>query len=320
MQTGEEKKGFMNNKFILGIAGVLVLFVTMISFVSLRSAVKPVGYFNKEDKVELLYKRASDMIKEGKKEDAVKDLNSIVEKYPNTSYAEQSLRSLAEVHAGEGNSVKSAEYYQKLLASFPNVNDAEKIRNNVGKVNVENIVTNKSQGDVTDYTVATGDHLYGIAKKFNTTVALIKKMNNLNSDVIRVGQKLKINSAVFSILVNKTQKILILKKNGNVVKTYPVAVGKDNCTPAGVFNITDKMVKPAWTNQKGQIIQPDSKEYEIGERWMAISVKGYGIHGTNDENVIGKAMTSGCVRMHNVDVIELYDIVPKGTAVEIIEG
>ena len=53
---------------------------------------------------------------------------------------------------------------------------------------------------------------------------------------------------------------------------------------------------------------------------MPISIPGYGIHGTNDESSIGKQLTAGCVRMHNDDVVELYDIVPKGTVVEIIDG
>ena len=52
---------------------------------------------------------------------------------------------------------------------------------------------------------------------------------------------------------------------------------------------------------------------------MPISVQGYGIHGTNDASSIGKQSTSGCIRMHNDDVVELYDMVPKGTEVEIID-
>ena len=53
---------------------------------------------------------------------------------------------------------------------------------------------------------------------------------------------------------------------------------------------------------------------------MPLSIHGYGIHGTNDDSSIGRQATAGCVRMHNSDVIELYDMVTKGTAVEIVDS
>jgi lipoprotein-anchoring transpeptidase ErfK/SrfK len=68
------------------------------------------------------------------------------------------------------------------------------------------------------------------------------------------------------------------------------------------------------------MVMPDSEEYELGARWIPISLKGYGIHGTNDESSIGGQTTAGCVRMYNNDVIELYDIIPVGTEVEIIDS
>ena len=173
--------------------------------------------------------------------------------------------------------------------------------------------------DNVDYVVEPGDSLYAIAKKFNTTVAFIKKMNGLESDTIRPDQKLKISVAKFSIWVDKSENILVLKKDGVPFRTYSVATGKDNSTPVGVVTIVDKMVKPVWTKPGGGLVMPDSEEYELGERWLPVSIKGYGIHGTNDDASIGKQLTAGCVRMHNADVIELYDLVPIGTEVEIVD-
>ena len=170
-----------------------------------------------------------------------------------------------------------------------------------------------------EYVVKPGDFLYAIARKFNTTVALIKKMNGLESDTIHPGQKLKISVAKFSILVDKSENTLVLKRDGEVFKTYSVATGKDNSTPVGVVTIVDKMVKPVWTKPGVRLVMPDSEEYELGERWLSVSMKGYGIHGTNDEASIGKQLTAGCVRMRNEDVIELYDLVSIGTEVEIVD-
>jgi len=51
--------------------------------------------------------------------------------------------------------------------------------------------------------------------------------------------------------------------------------------------------------------------------WMSLSKEHYGIHGTNDPSSIGKAVSRGCVRMYNQDVLQLASIVPNGTPVSI---
>lgn len=169
------------------------------------------------------------------------------------------------------------------------------------------------------YVVQQGDSLYKISRKFNTTVESMKKMNGLYSDTIRAGQKLKADISTYSVHVDKSDNILVLKKNGLPYKTYTVSTGKNNSTPVGVFKIVDKMVEPAWTKPGVGIVVPGDEQYELGTRWMPIDVPGYGIHGTNDESSIGAQVTAGCVRMKNSDVEELYDIVTRGTEVEIVD-
>ena len=69
----------------------------------------------------------------------------------------------------------------------------------------------------------------------------------------------------------------------------------------------------------GAVVEPGSPEYELGSRWMGLSIAGYGIHGTKDDSSIGNHITKGCVRMRNTDIEELYAVVPRGTEVIIIE-
>jgi lipoprotein-anchoring transpeptidase ErfK/SrfK len=113
---------------------------------------------------------------------------------------------------------------------------------------------------------------------------------------------------------------MVLKKNGQPFKEYTVSTGRNNSTPVGVFTVVDKMVEPAWTKPGVGTVLPEDKQYELGARWIPISVTGYGIHGTNDESSIGGQVTSGCVRMKNAEVIEVFDFIPKGTEVEIVDG
>jgi hypothetical protein len=60
----------------------------------------------------------------------------------------------------------------------------------------------------------------------------------------------------------------------------------------------------------------------FGARWLGLNVLWgtYGIHGTNDEGRIGQSVSHGCIRMHNRDVIELFDLVDVGTPVIIRNG
>lgn len=108
----------------------------------------------------------------------------------------------------------------------------------------------------------------------------------------------------YKILINTVARTLTLYENGKIYKVYPVAVGKPSTpTPKGNFTIANKAVNPGGP---------------FGVRWLGLSISGYGIHGTNDPSSIGKAVSHGCVRLHNANVIELYNLVPIGTPVNIV--
>jgi len=168
------------------------------------------------------------------------------------------------------------------------------------------------------YTVVPGDSLSRIAKRHTTTVELLMQANNLKTDVIAAGIKLKVPTVTFNLLIDKSQNILMLKAGDEIFKVYRVATGKNNCTPTGKFVIVEKIVDPVWYKD-GQEILPQDPRNILGTRWMEISLEGYGIHGTRDPQSIGTQSTAGCVRMHNRDVEELYKIIPKNTEVTIID-
>ena len=166
------------------------------------------------------------------------------------------------------------------------------------------------------YTVKPGDSLYVLARKHHTTVEFIKKINGLTSDSLYPGMKLKIHTAPFSMLVDKSKNTLVLYSKDEPVKKYSVATGKKNCTPAGKFKITDKLVHPTWF-KTGAIFSPGSPENALGTRWMGFDKPSYGIHGTIEPKSIGTQVSEGCIRMFNEDVEELYGIVPVGTVVAV---
>lgn len=214
--------------------------------------------------------------------------------------------------------LKAQELYQELISSFPDYPRIEEVQQKLEQLNLD-IVTSNSQSPKTVLCeVQVGDTLGKIAKKYGTTVELIKKKNNLSGDVIRVGQKLYVWTGSLNIFVDKSQNSLILKDGDQVLKVYSVSTGADNITPIGAFKITSKLIDPVWF-KAGAVIPPESPQNVLGSRWMGFDLAGYGIHGTVDPDKMGRQVTAGCVRMRNQDVEELFDLVPVGTSVTIID-
>lgn len=220
----------------------------------------------------------------------------------------------------KGNDViKARQVYQEILKNHPEAENIAAIQQELEYLNLDIIFSGVSVPQkTTTHEVATGDTLGRIAKQYGTTVALIKKSNNLKSDVIRIGQKLRVWTGQFNIFVDKSQNILILKDGNEVVKVYDVSTGENNSTPVGTFKITTKLVDPVWFN-RGVVVPPESPQNVLGSRWLGFDLPGYGIHGTIEPESIGRQVTAGCVRMRNEDVEELYDIVPAGIEVVVVD-
>ena len=172
----------------------------------------------------------------------------------------------------------------------------------------------------TEHVVQSGETLGSIASKYNVGAGLLIKLNNLaNPNLIRIGQKLKVIQGPFRIVIHKEAKTLSLYLNDLHIKTYDIAVGKDNSTPEGEFKIMNKSVKPIWTDPYENIqIMPDDPKYPLGTRWMQFAEYGYGIHGTNHPESIKTAASFGCIRMLNPDSEEVYDWVCLNSQVSIV--
>ena len=110
----------------------------------------------------------------------------------------------------------------------------------------------------------------------------------------------------YEIIINTYSRQLVLYKNDEKHKIYPVAIGKPSTkSPVGEWAIITK-----------------SKNWGggFGTRWLGLNVPWgiYGIHGTNKPYSIGSAASHGCIRMHNTHVEELFEIIPLKTRVKII--
>jgi lipoprotein-anchoring transpeptidase ErfK/SrfK len=118
------------------------------------------------------------------------------------------------------------------------------------------------------------------------------------------------------IVVSVPDRKLALIVNGEVVKVYDVAVGRDSSpSPTGSFTIVNRLTDPTYYH-KGTVIGPGATN-PLGNRWIGLDQKGYGIHGTNEPKSIGKAASHGCIRMGRKDLVDFFARVKVGDAVEI---
>lgn len=196
----------------------------------------------------------------------------------------------------------------------------------IGDVNMKLLKSARKMPGKIYYSIEPGNSLGRIARRFHTTVELIKQMNGMSTSNIRAGDRVLVFTKPFSVRVSKSRNELNLMCDGKIFKRYSVGTGRFGKTPVATFEIVDKIVHPPWTRPSdNKRIEYGDPENLLGSRWMAIKSKdhpefrGFGIHGTQDRNSIGKQSSNGCIRMLNEEVEELFDLLPRKTVVTITE-
>jgi lipoprotein-anchoring transpeptidase ErfK/SrfK len=129
-----------------------------------------------------------------------------------------------------------------------------------------------------------------------------------------------------TIIVDTPQRFLYLVQNDGTALRYGIGVGRPGFTWAGVKTVTRKAEWPDWVPPKEMLARrPDLPHYmaggpenPLGARALYLGSSLYRIHGSNEPWTIGQAVSSGCIRMRNEDVVDLYERVKVGTRVIVI--
>jgi lipoprotein-anchoring transpeptidase ErfK/SrfK len=117
-------------------------------------------------------------------------------------------------------------------------------------------------------------------------------------------------------LISIPDRKLAVLEDGEVIATFPVAVGAAvSSSPTGEFQIVSRVANPTYY-RPGTVI-PAGKDNPLGTRWLGLSAKGYGIHGTNAPQSVGRAASHGCIRLRNRDMERLFTMLRVGDVVEI---
>lgn len=133
-----------------------------------------------------------------------------------------------------------------------------------------------------------------------------------------------------TIVIDTPSRFLYLVEGNGKARRYGVGVGKPGFEWAGTHKVTRKAEWPSWTPPKEMISREAKKghflpafmeggpENPMGARAMYLGSTLYRIHGTNQPWTIGTNTSSGCIRMRNEDVTDLYERVNVGTKVTVI--
>ncbi|KQW31567.1 hypothetical protein ASE36_04830 [Rhizobium sp. Root274] len=133
-----------------------------------------------------------------------------------------------------------------------------------------------------------------------------------------------------TIVIDTRERFLYLVMENGMAKRYGVGVGKPGFEWAGTHKVTAKREWPSWNPPQEMIAREAAKghylpasmeggpENPLGARAMYLGSTLYRIHGTNAPWSIGSGVSSGCIRMRNEDVTDLYDRVKVGTKVIVI--
>ncbi len=184
------------------------------------------------------------------------------------------------------------------------------------------------------YLVKSGDLLSTIGKRYKVPWEILKEINKISRpEALQAGEQIKVINGPFHAKVYRSTFTMDLYlQDETFVRSFRVGLGEPETeTPTGLWRVKSggKLIKPPWPNPvTGRMYHPEDPDYPLGSRWIGLEgIKGnakgrtgFGIHGTIETEQIGTTGSRGCIRMHNGEVILLYNLlVPNLSTVEVVE-
>jgi len=184
------------------------------------------------------------------------------------------------------------------------------------------------------YLVKSGDELRIIAKRYKVPWEILLEINKISRpEALQAGEQIKVINGPFHAKVYRSTFTMDLYlQDETFVRSFRVGLGEPETeTPTGLWRVKSdgKLIKPPWPDPVTRKMHyPEDPDYPLGSRWIGLEglkgnakgKEGFGIHGTKDPEQIGTTGSRGCIRMHNGEVILLYNLlVPNLSTVEVVE-
>ena len=203
-------------------------------------------------------------------------------------------------------------------------------------------------GQLQEVSITTEDTLLDIARRFDLGYNEITAANpDVDPWLPAEGDRLVIPSYFIlpsaprnGIIINLAEMRLyyfppqeqVTSEHTAKVMTYPIGIGQEGwSTPLGVTYVTEKITDPAWTVPDSILeeyamagrplprIMPPGPDNPLGRFALRLEIPGFLIHGTNKPFGVGRRISHGCIRMYPEDIEELFQHVPVGTRVWVVD-
>lgn len=195
-------------------------------------------------------------------------------------------------------------------------------------------------GEAQTVIIKRGDTLDSLSAKYDLSwYELVEANQNINPRILPYGQTIVIPTQHIlppyrqGIVINLPElRLYYFTPDGKYVMTYPVALGRRNWqTPLGVSAVVKKVPNPVWHipksiqefafKQRGEVYPdetPPGPDNPLGDFALFLTKRGYVIHGTNQQDSVGRYLSSGCIRLRKDDIKELFNLVNPRTKVTIV--
>ncbi|WP_181422047.1 L,D-transpeptidase family protein [Halomonas sp. LBP4] len=222
-----------------------------------------------------------------------------------------------------------------MIPSAALAEEAEPVRGHYPLPETGNVI-----GEAYTVSVEEGDTLIDLAREHNVGYEAIRMANPdvslwapfAGTEVVIPNRHILPDAPREGIVINLSELRLYYYSGEDVVETYPISVGRDGfATPVGVTKTTVKVEDPAWSPPRSMreeaaargepvpSVVPPGPDNPLGRHAILLGLPSYLIHGTNKPDGVGMRASRGCIRMFPEDIESLYERVPSGTKVNIVD-
>ena len=175
------------------------------------------------------------------------------------------------------------------------------------------------------YKVKPGDRLETIGKRYKVPWEILQEINSISRpETLSAGKPIKIIKGPFHVKVYLSTFTMDLYLQKTFIRSFTVGVGQPGReTPTGLWlvELGGKLISPTWRDpDTGKTYESEDPEYPLGSRWIGLEGvdgpakgrTGFAFHGWKNSELMAGGGSRGCIRLHNGDVILLYNLLMPG--------
>jgi LysM repeat protein len=179
----------------------------------------------------------------------------------------------------DGKLTEARDALMTFIQKYPSGPHFEEAKDILGGINTDILFSPVPSPEKKEYIVKKGDVIARVAQKMGTTPELIMRTNNLNSTMLRIGEKLLISAPEFSLFIQTKPKLIVLLNHGNFFKQYHIQ--EEKLPPKQPARVGTKVAEVmAWKD--GKRVGFGTREYQTSTRWIRLANPAYTIYAIPD--------------------------------------